>query len=240
MWGELGGWDWYTYRTDIITEILRKTYVIAQETRLNALWCSELEGSPKGRGDIYCWSVTQSCTTLCDPTDCSMPGFPVLHHPLELAQTHVHWIGDAVQPAHPLLSPSPPAFNLFQHQGVFQMSQFLASGGQSIGVSVSTSVLPVNIQYWFYLGWTGLISLPSKGLSRVFSSTTVRKHCDKEDHRRSGFKRGGALGMRSLILRISSMRWLLEAKVEILCREAQRKKSKVKTEIWKSSANEWY
>ena len=64
-------------------------------------------------------SVTQSCLTLCDPVDCSKPGFPVLHHLPELVQTHVHWVGDAVQPSHPLSSP-PPAFNLSQHQGLFQ------------------------------------------------------------------------------------------------------------------------
>ena len=65
-------------------------------------------------------SVTQSCLTLCDPKDCSMPGFPVHHQLLELAQTHVHLVGDAIQPSPPLLSPSPPAFNPSQHQGLFQ------------------------------------------------------------------------------------------------------------------------
>ena len=68
----------------------------------------------------YCYSVAQSCPTLCDSMDCSRPGFPVLHHLLELAQTHVHWVGDAIQPPHPLASPSPPTLNLAQHQGVFQ------------------------------------------------------------------------------------------------------------------------
>ena len=67
----------------------------------------------------YC-SVTQSCPTLCDPMDCSTPGSLVLHYLLEFAQTHVHWISDAIQPFHPLLSPSPPAFNLSQHQGLFK------------------------------------------------------------------------------------------------------------------------
>ena len=75
-----------------------------------------------------CWSfsfsqfssVTQSCPTLCDPMDYSTPGFPVHHQLLELAQTHVHWVCDAIQPSHPLSSPSPPALNLFQHQGFFQ------------------------------------------------------------------------------------------------------------------------
>ena len=65
-------------------------------------------------------SVAQSCSSLCDPMDCSMPGFPVHHQLLELAQIHVHQVGDAIQPSHPLLSPSPPTFKLSQHQGLFQ------------------------------------------------------------------------------------------------------------------------
>ena len=105
--------------------------------------------------------------------DYSTPGFPILHHLPELAQTHVHWVSDAKQPSHPLSSPSPPAFNLSQHQGLFQG---VASGGQSIGASVSASVLPMNIQDWFPLRLIGLISLLSKGVSRVFSNTTVQKH----------------------------------------------------------------
>ena len=64
--------------------------------------------------------VVQSCLTLCDPMDCSTPGLPVHHQLPEFTQTHVHWVGDAIQPAHPLSSPSPPAFNLSQHQGLFQ------------------------------------------------------------------------------------------------------------------------
>ena len=120
-------------------------------------------------------SVAQSCPTLCNPMDCSTPGLPVHHQLPELTQTLVHWVGDGIQPSHPLSSPSPPAFNLFQHQGLF-MSQFFASGGQSTGVSASASVLPVSIQDWFPLGWTGWISLQSKGLSRVFSNTTYQKH----------------------------------------------------------------
>ena len=107
--------------------------------------------------DYYCCSVAQSCPTLCDPMDCSTPGFPVLHHLLKLAQTHVHWVGDAIQPSHPLFSPSSPAFNLSQHQGLFQWVNF-TSGGQSIGASASASVLPMNIQDWSPLGLTGLIS----------------------------------------------------------------------------------
>ena len=121
-------------------------------------------------------SVTQSCPALCDPMECSTLGFPAPHYFLELAQTHVHWVDDAIQPSRPLLAPSPPAFNLSQHQGLFQWVSTSSSGGPSIGVSASTSVLPMNIQDWFPLGWTGRISLQYKGLSRVFSNTTVQKH----------------------------------------------------------------
>ena len=65
-------------------------------------------------------SVAQLCLTLCNPMDYSMPGFLVHHQLLELSQTHVHRVSDAIQPSHPLSSPSSPAFNLFQHQGLFQ------------------------------------------------------------------------------------------------------------------------
>ena len=87
----------------------------------------------------------------------------------------VHHVSDAIQPSHPLSSPSPLAFNLSQHQGNFPMSQFFALSGRSIGVSASASV-PVKIQDWSPLGWTGWISLQSKCPSRVFSNTTVQKH----------------------------------------------------------------
>ena len=105
-------------------------------------------------------SVAQSCPTPCNPIDGSTPGFPVHHQFPEPAQTHVRRVSDATQPSHPLSS---------------QMSQLSASGGQSIGVSASVSVLSMNIQDWFPLGVTGWISLLSKGLSRVFSNTTVQK-----------------------------------------------------------------
>ena len=68
----------------------------------------------------FCCLIAQSCPILCDPTDCSMQGFPVLHCLLELAQTHVHWMDDAIQLSHLLLPPFPPALNLSQHQGLFQ------------------------------------------------------------------------------------------------------------------------
>ena len=105
-------------------------------------------------------SVPQSCLTLCYPMDCSTPGLPVHYKLPGFTQTHVHWVNDAIQQSHPL-SP-PPVFNLSQHWGLFQMSQFFASCGQSIGVSASASVLSMNIQDRFRLGWTGWISLQSR------------------------------------------------------------------------------
>ena len=122
---------------------------------------------------LSCCSVIKLCPTFWNPTDCSILGFPVLHHFPDIVQAHVHWVGDAVQPFHPLSSPSPPTFNLSQHQDLFQWVLF-TSGGQSIGASAS--VLAMNVQDWFPLGGTGWISLPSKGLSRVSSNTTVQKH----------------------------------------------------------------
>ena len=124
-----------------------------------------------------CCSVTQSCLTPWDPMVCSKPDSPVLYHLPEFAQTLVHWVSDAIQPSHPLSSASPPVFSISQHQNLsFPMRQLFASGGQSIRASASASVLPMNIQGWFPLGLIGLISLQSKGLSRVFSSTTVQRH----------------------------------------------------------------
>ena len=76
------------------------------------------------KGSVWFSSVAQSCPTLCDPMDCSTPGVPVHHKFPEFTQTHVHWVSDAIQPSHPLLSPSPPAFNLFQHQGLFKRVSF--------------------------------------------------------------------------------------------------------------------
>ena len=91
-------------------------------------------------------SVAQSCPTLCNPMNRSTPGLPVHHQLPEFTQTYIHRVGDAIQPSHPLLCPSPPAFNLSLNQSLFQVSQFFASGGQSIGDSASASVLPKNIQ----------------------------------------------------------------------------------------------
>ena len=118
-------------------------------------------------------SVAQSCLTLCDPMSCSTSGLLVHHQLLEFTQTHIHRVGDAIQPFHPLLSPSPCPQSLPASES-FPMSQLFAWGGQSTGVSALASFLPKNTQGWSLLEWTVWISLQSKGLSRVFSNTTVQ------------------------------------------------------------------
>ena len=102
-------------------------------------------------------SPAQSCPTLCEPMDCSRPGFPVHHQLPELAETHVHQVGDAMQSSHPVI-PFSSHFQSFPTSGSFPMSQFFPSDGQSIGASASASVLPMNIQGLFPLGLTGLTS----------------------------------------------------------------------------------
>ena len=84
--------------------------------------------------------------------DCSTPGFPVLHQFPELAQTHVHWVGDAIQPSHPVIPFS--CLQSFPASKSFPMGQFFVTGGQSIAVSATASVLPMNIQYWFWRVWS--------------------------------------------------------------------------------------
>ena len=119
--------------------------------------------------------VAQSCPTLCDPMNHCTPGLLVHHQLPEFTQTHAHRVRDAIQPSHPLSSPFPPTL-IFPASGSFLMSWLFTSGGQSIGASASASVFLMNIQDWFPLGLTVLISLRSKGLSRVFSNTTAQKH----------------------------------------------------------------
>ena len=98
-------------------------------------------------------SVIQSCPTLCDPMDCSTPGFLVRYQFLDLGQIHVHRASDAIHPSSSVL-PFSSCLQSFPASGSFPMSQLLASGGQSIGASASASVLPVNIQDWFPLWLT--------------------------------------------------------------------------------------
>ena len=122
--------------------------------------------------------VDKSYLTLCHPMDCSMPGFPVFHYlspgifsnscPLSW------WCHSTISFSVAHFSSCPP--QSFPASGSFPVSQLLTSGDQSVGASASASILLMNIQNWFPLGFTGLISFPFKGLSRVFSSTTIQKH----------------------------------------------------------------
>ena len=119
-------------------------------------------------GWLLC-SVTQLCLTLCNAMDCSMPGFRVLHHLLEFAQTHVHWVSDAIQPSHPL---SPP----FPASGSFPMSQFFTSGDQSIDASTPAQSFQWIFRVGFLKYWLIWSPCCPRNSSRVFSSITVRKY----------------------------------------------------------------
>ena len=117
-------------------------------------------------------SVAQSCLTLCDPMYCSRSGLIVHHQLLEFTQTNVLWVGDAIQPSHPWSSPSLPAPSSSQHQRFSSESTLRMRWPKYWSFSL-TSALPKNTQDWSPLEWIGWISLQSKGLSRVFSNTTV-------------------------------------------------------------------
>ena len=120
-------------------------------------------------------SVAQSCLTLCNAMNRSTLGLPVHHQLPEVTQTHVHRVSDAIQPSHPLSSPSPPTSNPSKHQSL-PVSQLFTWGGQSTEVSALASFLPKKSQGRSPSEWTGWISLQSKGLSRDFSNTTFQKH----------------------------------------------------------------
>ena len=130
--------------------------------------------------NVECWvriqlsSVAQLHPTVCDSMDCSMPSFPVHHQLPELNQTMSI---ESVMPSNHLILCHPLLLlpSIFPSIKIFS-NHFFTSSGQSIGVSASASVLPMNSQDWFPLGWTDWISLQSKGLSRVFFNTTVQKH----------------------------------------------------------------
>ena len=147
-------WFWYLDDGGLIESVWKCSFLF-----------SLLKEFRKDRHSVQFSSFAQSCPTLCNPMDCSMPGLPVHRQLTEFTQTHIHWVSDAIQPSHPLLSPSPPAFNLSQHQGLFK---WVHSAYQVAKI--------LNTQDWSPLGWTGWISLQSKGLPRVFSNTTVQKH----------------------------------------------------------------
>ena len=127
-----------------------------------------------------CCSVPKSYPTLWDPMDCSTPGFPVFHYLPEFAQTPVHCVSDAIQPFHPVFyfSSRPQSFLASTS---FPMNQLFISGGQNIGASVSASVLPMNIQGWFPLGLTSLISWPKN--SQESSLTTQFERIIKQTNK---------------------------------------------------------
>ena len=119
-------------------------------------------------------SVAQSCLTICDPMDCSMPSFPVHHQLPDLTQTHVHWVSDAIQSSHPLSSPSPPTCNISQHQGPFKW------------VSSSPQVakgLEYQLQHYSFNGYSGLISFSTDRLDllavRGTFKTFLQHHSSK-------------------------------------------------------------
>ena len=120
-------------------------------------------------------SVTQTCPTLCNPMNRSMPGLPVHHQQSESTQTHVHCASDAIQPSHLLSSPSPPALKLSEHQGLFKWVSSLPQVAKVLELQLWHQSFQ-NIQDWFPLGLTDLISLLSNRLSRVFFNTTIWRH----------------------------------------------------------------
>ena len=121
-------------------------------------------------------SVTQSCLTLCNPMDCSTPGFPVHHHLPELAQTYVHWISGAIQPSHLLSSPSPLAFNLSQHQGLFKWVNSSNQVAKVLELQLQHQSFKWVFRFDFLKDWLVWSPCCPKKLSRVFSNTTVQKH----------------------------------------------------------------
>ena len=133
------------------------------ELGFSALQVDSLSSELPGKSYLFQFSsVAQSCLTLCDPLNRSTPGLPVHHQLPEFTQTHVHRVGDAIQPSHPLSSPSPPAPNPSQHQGLFQW----VNSSHEVA-EVLEFQLPMNTQDWSPLGWIGWISLQSKGLKSL-------------------------------------------------------------------------
>ena len=125
--------------------------------------------------ELYCCcSVTKLCSTICNHVDWSTPVFPVHHQLPELAQTHVHRVGDAIEPSSAI--PFSSYLQSFLASGSFPVSQFFAPGGQSIGASVQPQSFQRTPRTDLPVGWTGWIFFQSKGLSRVFSNPTVQKH----------------------------------------------------------------
>ena len=122
--------------------------------------------------------IFSSESTLCNPMNCSTPGLPIPHHLPKLAQAHIHCISDVIQSSHPLTPPSLSTLNLSQNQGLFQWVNCSHQMNKILELQLQHQSFQWIFRSWFPLGFTGLMSLQSKGLSRVFSSTgtTVWKH----------------------------------------------------------------
>ena len=142
----------------------------------NVLTIRQLHSSPRLVSSIRFSSVAQLYLTLCNPIDCSTPGLHFHHQLLEFTQIHVHWVSDAIQPSHPLSPPSTPALSLSQHQGLFQWVSSSHQVAKLLEIQLQHQSFQWIFRTDFLLSLTGLISLLSKGLSRVFSNTTVQKH----------------------------------------------------------------
>ena len=131
-------------------------------------------------------SVAQSCPTFCNPMDCSTLGSPVHHQLPELAQTNIHGVRNAIQPPHLLSSPSTPAFNLSQHQGLFQWVSSLHQVAKVLELLTLASILPMNIQDWFPLGidWLDLLAVQEilKSLFQHHSSRASILQCSANSH----------------------------------------------------------
>ena len=159
-------------RTEVLLEILSIPQYLGwylKYASLGNLYISLWDGREY---EVQFSSVAQSCPTPCDPMNRSTPGLPVRHKLPDFTHTHAH--------RHPAISSSVSPFSSCPQSlpvsGSFPMSQLFTWSGRNIGVSASASVLSMNTQDWSSLGWTGWISLQFKGLSRVFSNTTVQKH----------------------------------------------------------------
>ena len=169
---------WMSFQSRGLSRVFSNTTVQKHGTNIKYYTLSWSFSIHMRRGGIYHTqfsSVAQSCPTLCDPMNRSTRGpLPITNCRSSLKLTSTESV------MHPTISSSIVPFSScpqsFPALGSPQTSQLFLSGGQCIGVSASTSVLPMNTQDWFLLGWTGWISLQSKGLSRVFSNTTVQKH----------------------------------------------------------------
>ena len=176
LWFKLGVGHKYSWILDTRFFYPNKVYFFFPSTRIEyylppALYIGFVSQPNKMRPSKILW---WPCPTHCNPMGCSLPASSVLHYFLEFSQTRVPWVSDAIPPSHPLLLTTPLALILSQHQGLFQWAGSLNQVAKVFGISAS--VLPMNIQGWFPLGLTVLMSLQTKELSKVFSSSTIQKH----------------------------------------------------------------